>query len=218
MKLQLSRAQVNSEWKREVEHRLGHKVAECYQCGKCSAGCPVAYEMFHPVHTMVRLVQLGRKDEALRSRSQWVCVACEACSTRCPKDVDPARLMTVLREMAQEEGCVNAHESDIYDFHQSFLTSVRMFGRVYEMGLVAHYKAKSPVKRGFQDVVTGMLMMKRGKPGFLPHKIQNVAAIRRIYERTRLQKSKDKADRRLEEEDPAKSGNRQSQIANRESS
>ena len=194
MKLELSRAQVNSEWKREVERRLGREVSACYQCGKCSAGCPVAYEMFHPIHAMMRLVQLGRKDEALRSRSQWVCVGCEACSERCPKDVDPARLMTVLREMAQEEGCVNADESDIYDFHQSFLSSLKMFGRVYEMGLVSHYKLKSPIKRGPQDMLTGLQMMRRGKPGFFPHRVQNVAAIRRIYERTKLQKPADDRD------------------------
>jgi heterodisulfide reductase subunit C len=119
-------------------------------------------------------------------------VACEACSSRCPKDVDPARLMTVLREMSQEEGCVNADEVDIYDFHQSFLSSVRRFGRVYEMGLVASFKLKSPVKRGPQDMVTGLRMMRRGKPGPLPHRIQNVAAIRRIYERTRLQRTPDR--------------------------
>ena len=187
MRLQLSAQQVGSEWKREVERRLGRKVATCYQCGKCSAGCPTAYEMFHPIHAMVRLVQLGRKDEALASRSQWVCVACEACSTRCPKDVDPAKLMTVLREMAQEEGTVNANEVDVYDFHMSFLDMVRRFGRVYEMGLVASYKMKSPLRRGTQDVLTGFRMMKRVKPGLLPHKIQNVAAIRRIYEKTKLQ-------------------------------
>jgi len=192
MQFQLSAAQVDCGWKREVERRLGRKAADCYQCGKCSAGCPVAYEMFHPVHAMVRLVQLGRKDEALRSRSQWVCVACEACSTRCPKDVDPARLMTILREMAQEHGTVNANEVDIYDFHQSFLSSVRMFGRVYEMGLVAFYKLKRPIRRGPQDILTGLRMMRRGKPGLLPHKIQNVAAIRRIYEKTRLQKHTDR--------------------------
>ena len=82
MQLQVTPAQVDSEWKREVERRLGREVSACYQCGKCTAGCPVAYEMFYPVHAMVRLVQLGRKDDALRSRSQWVCVACETCSTR----------------------------------------------------------------------------------------------------------------------------------------
>ena len=191
MRLQLSSAQVGSEWKQEVSRRLGHDVSECYQCGKCTAGCPVAYEMFHPIHAMMRLVQLGRKDEALASRSQWVCVACEACSTRCPKDVDPARLMTVLREMSQEEGTVNVNEVDIYDFHQSFLDMIRRFGRVYEMGLVASYKLKAPLRRGTQDVLTGLRMMRRGKPGFFPHKIQNVAAIRRIYQRTQLQKRSD---------------------------
>ena len=191
MRLQLSSAQVGSEWKQEVSRRLGHDVSECYQCGKCTAGCPVAYEMFHPIHAMMRLVQLGRKDEALASRSQWVCVACEACSTRCPKDVDPARLMTVLREMSQEEGTVNVNEVDIYDFHQSFLDMIRRFGRVYEMGLVASYKLKAPLRRGMQDVLTGLRMMRRGKPGFFPHKIQNVAAIRRIYQRTQLQKRSD---------------------------
>jgi len=193
MQLQISPAQVDSDWKHEVERRLGHQAAECYQCGKCTAGCPVAYEMFHPVHAMVRLVQLGRRDEALRSRSQWVCVACEACSTRCPKDVNPARLMTVLREMAQEEGTVNANEVDIYDFHQSFLASVRRFGRAYEMGMVAFYKMKRPIARGPQDMLTGLRMMRRGKPGLFPHRIQNVAAIRRIYEKTKLHR---KADRK----------------------
>lgn len=188
MRLELTTQKVNSEWKREVEKRLGHSVAECYQCGKCTAGCPVAYEMFHPIHAMVRLVQLGRRDEALASRSQWVCVGCEACSTRCPKDVDPARLMTVLREMAQEEGTVNANEIDIYDFHKSFLWTIRRFGRAYELGLVASYKLKSPLRRGTQDMLTGLRMMKRGKPGLLPHRIQNVAAIRRMYEKTRLQR------------------------------
>jgi len=192
MRLELSRAQVDSDWKHEVERRLGRKAADCYQCGKCSAGCPVAYEMFHPVHAMVRFVQLGRMDEALRSRSQWVCVACEACSTRCPKDVDPARVMTILREMAQEHGTVNANEIDIYDFHQSFLSSVQRFGRVYELGLVAFYKLKRPIKRGPQDMLTGLRMLRRGKPGLLPHKIQNVAAIRRIFERTRLAQSADR--------------------------
>ena len=188
MRLELTTQKVNSEWKREVEKRLGHSVAECYQCGKCTAGCPVAYEMFHPIHAMVRLVQLGRRDEALASRSQWVCVACEACSTRCPKDVDPARLMTVLREMSQEEGTVNANEIDIYDFHKSFLWTIYRFGRAYELGLVASYKLKSPLRRGTQDMLTGLRMMKRGKPGLLPHRIQNVAAIRRMYEKTRLQR------------------------------
>ncbi len=191
MQLRVTAAQVDSEWKREVERRLGREVSACYQCGKCTAGCPVAYEMFYPVHAMVRLVQLGRKDDALRSRSQWVCVACETCSTRCPKDVDPARLMTILREMAQEEGCVNAEEVDIYDFHQSFLASLRRFGRVYELGLVASYKMKRPIKRGPQDVLTGMQMMRRGKPGLVPHRIENLAAIRRIFERTALKRKKE---------------------------
>jgi heterodisulfide reductase subunit C len=104
--------------------------------------------------------------------------------------------MTVLREMAQEEGCVNADESDIYDFHQSFLASIRRFGRVYELGLVASFKAKSPVRRGVQDVVTGLQMMRRGKPGLVPHRVENVAAIRRIYERTRLQQHSPDTDDR----------------------
>lgn len=188
MRLQLTPKQLNSAWKREVERRLGRSVADCYQCGKCTAGCPTAYEMFHPIHAMMRLVQLGRKDEAVASRSQWVCVACEACSTRCPKDAEPAKVMTILREMAQEEDAVNANEIDIYDFHQSFLAMVRRFGRVYEMGLVASYKMKAPLRRGTQDLLTALRMMKRGKPGLLPHKVQNVAAIRRIYEKTKLQK------------------------------
>ena len=73
-------------------------------------------------------------------------------------------------------------------------------------------------------MVTGLQMMRRGKPGFLPHKIQNVAAIRRIYERTKLQKSRGNAncrlpiaDCRLEGKRPSEVGNRESGIGNRKS-
>src|SRR5208282_717492 len=74
------------------------QVADCYQCGKCTAGCPVAMHMDVAPNQVVRLVQLGEWEKALQSRAIWECVGCQTCSTRCPKEVDCAGVMDALRE------------------------------------------------------------------------------------------------------------------------
>ena len=79
-------------------------VRDCYQCGKCSAGCPVAEQMDLLPHQLMRLVQIGRIDRALRSEAIWKCVSCMTCSTRCPKSVDCAGVIDTLRQSAVERG------------------------------------------------------------------------------------------------------------------
>ena len=81
-----------------LEERTGQKVRHCYQCKKCSAGCPVAFTMDILPHEVMKLVQYGQSDRLLECSTVWLCASCETCSTRCPNDIDIAGVMDGLRE------------------------------------------------------------------------------------------------------------------------
>lgn len=83
----------------KVEALAGQDLLACYQCGKCSAGCPMAKHMDLPPNQMIRYAQLGLKDELLASESIWMCVSCLTCNTRCPKGVRIAEVIEALRQM-----------------------------------------------------------------------------------------------------------------------
>ena len=72
------------EFVSQVEEMSAQRVADCYQCGKCTAGCPTAFAMDYPPNQIIRGIQLGMRDAVLSSKAIWVCAACETCTTRCP--------------------------------------------------------------------------------------------------------------------------------------
>jgi heterodisulfide reductase subunit C2 len=164
-----------------VREKTGLNPAACYQCGKCTAGCPMSAEMPLPVHQIIRLVQLDARTEVLESESIWLCLTCETCTTRCPNGFDPARLVDALREMAlagrsEPPGTIRA-------FHDAFLGQIRRHGRVHEVGLVAGFKlGGGPL---FQDVAAAPGMLARGKLGFVPQRVSAIDEIRRIFDACR---------------------------------
>lgn len=101
--LSLSRERLEAPFVRKVEELSGQNPYACYQCGKCSAGCLFSEHMDLLPNQVIRLVQLG--DEAvLQATAPWVCASCLACSVRCPKGVDIARIMEALRQLALRQG------------------------------------------------------------------------------------------------------------------
>ena len=84
------------EFIRKVEEISGEKLAACYQCGKCSAGCPLVSAMDILPNQAIRLAQLGA-EEVLDFKAIWLCASCFTCAARCPKGVDLARVMEALR-------------------------------------------------------------------------------------------------------------------------
>ena len=83
----------------KVETLSTQNVYACYQCGKCSAGCPMVSSMDLLPNQVIRLVQFG-DERVLESMTIWVCATCYTCSIRCPKGIDIAKVMEALRILA----------------------------------------------------------------------------------------------------------------------
>jgi len=164
-----------------VQERSGEPVLRCYYCQKCSAGCPVAYVMDYKPAQVLRLVQLGRKETVLQSSAIWLCVGCEACGTRCPNRIRLAPMFDALRYMALEEG-YRPQPQAVYKLHRSFLDSIRLWGRVHELSMLAQYKLRSPLGGDIlADVRVGLTLLLKGKIVHLPERVEGLAQVRRLF-------------------------------------
>lgn len=103
MRTTISVGKIRGNFVREIEEISGQDLLTCNQCGKCSAGCPVAPAMDLLPSQVIRLAQLGM-EEVLQSRTIWICASCLTCVIRCPKGVDLPRLMEALREISLRAG------------------------------------------------------------------------------------------------------------------
>lgn len=175
----LPATQSDRELLRRLEGEAGTEVNFCYQCGKCTAGCPVAFAMDQTPRQVIRLLQLGFLEEALSAESIWICASCETCSARCPRGVDIAGLMDALRREALKQGKIT--DPKVAVFNQAFLGWVKNFGRTYEAGLLLQHNLLT--KQLFKDAELGLPMMQKGKLHFLPKKIKGREAIKKIFER-----------------------------------
>jgi heterodisulfide reductase subunit C len=101
MRIRLSVASVRGEFVRQVEDISGENLLACNQCGKCSAGCPVAFSMELLPSQVIRLAQLGI-EEVLDSSTVWTCASCLTCVSRCPKGIDLPRIMEALRVIGMQ--------------------------------------------------------------------------------------------------------------------
>jgi heterodisulfide reductase subunit C2 len=164
----------------DIAELTGQDPSLCYQCGKCSAGCPVRAYTESPPNRVVRYVQLGFDDEALASQTPWLCAGCMTCSTRCPKEFDLAAFMDAVRQLGIARG-VKPPVADMRSFHASFLAQIESHGRAYELGLVFSYKMAS--LHLMQDVDVAPEMFLKGKIGVFPHNVKNTDAMKKIFRR-----------------------------------
>lgn len=154
---------------RVVKNATGVSVQRCYQCGKCSAGCPAASEMDDPPSVLLRLLQSDTETadvRVLRSYAIWLCLMCHECVARCPMEVDLPRIMDALRAESMRQKLVHPRARDILAFHKSFINNIRLFGRMWEIGVFGEYKLRT--RHFWQDLVLAPSMIRKGKLSLLP--------------------------------------------------
>ena len=165
-----------------VSELSGVDISTCYQCGKCTAGCPVVMEMSHTPNQIIRLIQLGLKEVVLNSPTIWLCASCETCTTRCPKEVDIAKIMDTLRILSLKEG-YGRKERNVVEFNTIFLDSIKKTGRLQETQLAMAFNLKT--LQFFKDMMLGLKLFRKGKISLSGDTIKGREAVEAIFERSK---------------------------------
>lgn len=167
----------------KVKDISGTPLDRCYQCFTCSLGCPVSFAMDYLPNQIIRMVQLGLKEQVLSCSTIWLCATCETCVARCPNEVDVLRVMDTLKEMALRDK-VKGKEKTIPLFHDTFLGSIRTWGRTHELSMLMLLKLKTR-ELTISDLLLGVKMFLKGKLKLLPTRTKGVAEIKAIFEKTK---------------------------------
>lgn len=158
----------------QILEDTGENVYLCYQCKKCTSGCPAVEHFDLSPHRLMRALQLGQREEVLNSKTIWLCAACEACTTRCPQGLSVPLAVDSLRMAALREGIKPAVPS-IPMFYSAALRGIKIFGRMYEAGLMAELYLRMALSGHLdfnqflsKDLKVALRMLKTGKMTPLP--------------------------------------------------
>jgi heterodisulfide reductase subunit C len=177
MKLGKIDASLSSDFAESVKQACGENIYLCFQCKKCAVGCPLMFAMDLTPTQIIHAIGLGLEDTVLNSRTMWLCASCETCSTRCPQGVDIARIMDGVKIIAQNRG-VKPPVISIPAFYSAALSNIKIFGRMYELGLMADLKRRTG--EFTKDMGLGIKMFSKGKLKIMPHYSSRA---RRIFNR-----------------------------------
>ena len=154
-------------------------LKDCYQCGKCSAGCPMVQGMDLMPREVIRFLQFGMVDTVLKAKSPWVCAQCDVCSTRCPQNVDIASIMRAVRHASIDAGKKPVPQAEV--FEDAFIKNIRQYGRSNEQYLAMKFNLRSG--HFFQDVAHAPSMLSRKMIGIQSHSIETRDEVAQLIDR-----------------------------------
>ncbi|MEM0010906.1 MAG: 4Fe-4S dicluster domain-containing protein [Candidatus Bathyarchaeia archaeon] len=154
--------EIDSKFKYEIsKFRGAEKITLCFQCGTCTADCPVSrFSEFYRPKKIARMIQLGLKDRILSDKHIWLCTTCYTCVDHCPQDVEIANVIRALRNI-----------------------SVR---HLKSLPLVYKELAENLMKTGFVYVIPETRIKKREELGLPPLPKTSPEEITKIFELTGL--------------------------------
>jgi heterodisulfide reductase subunit C len=160
--------------------KAGSNINLCWHCSCCSGGCPFSQAMDYLPNQVIRMAQLGMKQEVLACSAIWICVGCHTCSIQCPMAIDMAAFMDALRQEAIAEG-VPIAEPDIFNFHKEVLNSIRRHGRTHKLEIMFRYKLQK--KDWMKDLDVGLKMLAKRKLDLMPSKVKNIQKVAKMFEK-----------------------------------
>ena len=163
----LKTTDMDPKFKYEISKIPGaEKVMLCFQCGTCTADCPIArFSEFYRPRKLVRMTQLGLKKKLLSNDVIWLCSTCFTCIDHCPQDVGIASIVRALRNLTVEGG---------------------------RMPLVYQELASNILKTGYSYEITEMRLKKREEQGLPPLPKANLEYVMKLFEITGLSKTLEK--------------------------
>jgi heterodisulfide reductase subunit C len=180
----------------EVMERSGQNLLACYQCRRCAAGCPVGDESGVTPDRLIRMILLGEKNDAMNNLLVWKCVACYTCGTRCPNNIQTARINETLKQMSKEAHLEPLSPS-VAAFHDAFTTSTSHFGRVNELEFMGLYEMKNmpdllkkgglgaALKEMKDQAKLGLAMTKKKRMHMGVDKIKGLPEVKSLYKKAK---------------------------------
>jgi len=168
---------LDTDLAKRIREEWGENVYLCYQCERCSSGCPVAEHMDLLPNQVMRAIQFN-DEQVLEAKTPWICAACQTCTTHCPQELDIAGIMDALRIEARRRG-IKPPVPEVELFTQIFLCNIGVLGRLYEAGLMAarNVLTLQPL-RDIPDL--GVQMILKHKIGLLPKFVRPPRRVRRV--------------------------------------
>jgi heterodisulfide reductase subunit B len=157
--------EVNTGLAERIQRVTGENVYMCYQCVKCTSGCPMMGFFDMAPNQVMRAAQLGLEDEIFDARTPWMCASCQTCSTRCPQGIDIAKVMDFIVSEVVARG-LPAKVPEVARFHKVFLRDVNLLGRLYDLGLMAEVDLRNwSIVR---DIPLALALLRKGAIHPLP--------------------------------------------------
>ncbi len=159
------------------------KLLTCIQCGTCTASCPTAYAMDYTPRQLWHLVQIGLRDEALKSRTFWLCTNCFSCTIRCPRGISLTETMAALKRLAIAENVSLKEKDSVSTFYRAFMETVRRHGRNYEPELILRYFLGYDPLGLISQAPLGLAMVSKGRITLPPKSDGGQAQVAKIFQK-----------------------------------
>ncbi len=166
-KMAIKKTEIDPKFKYEISKIPGaEKVMLCFQCGTCTADCPIArFDDFYRPRKLIRMTQLGLKDRLLSNDVIWLCSTCFTCIDHCPQDVGIASIVRALRNLTVEGGT---------------------------MPVVYKELASNILKTGYTYIISGLRLKKREEQGLPPLPKANLESVAKLFDVTGFSKTLEK--------------------------
>lgn len=150
----------------------GDKILDCIQCGVCAGSCHARFAMDYSPMQVIKMAQLGLKQEVLSSSTIWICASCYTCASRCPRGLDIPAIMSGFKNMAMKNN-VPAPIKLKPKFHKTFSEIVGKYGRMQESELKIKLANKTSVNELIQNASLGLRMLRKGKLTLKPSRLKS---------------------------------------------
>ncbi len=167
------------EIRNEILTVIDSNIHYCYQCGRCTASCPLSDVYEYQPNEVIRLIYLNRIDSILNANSVYLCLSCEICSSRCPQEVKIAAIMNHLRVRSWQ--IRRFRLPLIRNFYKIFLRIIGRLGRSFEPLLI--FSLNITNKRFFNDFDIALKILKKRKIKIIPEIIKNRGEVSKIVHR-----------------------------------
>jgi heterodisulfide reductase subunit C len=185
MVVRIKKQTIEKRLRQIVEDMSGIDMGICYQCKKCTSGCPVAKFTESGPSEIIRRLHLGAGNELLGSDLIWMCLSCETCYSRCPMQINTAAVIDALRVLAVERKAA-IQQGNMPLMNSMFLKTVESFGRTYDLAMIMAYKMGTGSILNDTDKFPAMLQ--KGKMAILPHSGADKQVVKRIFKKSRRAK------------------------------